>query len=244
MTLLYIILATAALGLISFVGAVFFGLRLNVRRITFYLISFASGTMLGVAFLHLIPESIEHGERAYLMIPAGVFVFFIFEKFLIWRHCHHHQRPEDHQRPVAATMVLIGDAVHNFIDGIIVAGAFMTDPSIGVSVTLAILLHEIPQELGDFGSLIHGGLSVKRALAFNALSATTAIVGGVLAYGFFSFSASIQAAILPIAAGGFLYIALADLIPQLHQHTTLRQAFAQIVLIAGGFGAMTLMATH
>ena len=245
MVLAQIIIATILVGLISLIGIVFFGLHLSGKRITFYLISLASGTMLGAAFLHLIPQSIGNNpEGAFLLISAGVFFFFILEKFLIWRHCHHHQKPEDHTRPVAAAMILTGDAVHNFIDGIIIASAFLVNPALGISVTLAIILHEIPQEIGDFGVLLHGGFSVKKALLFNALSSLTGIAGGVLAFFSLTTSQQLQSIILPVAAGGFLYIALADLIPQLHEQVAPRQSIGQILLLAVGFGLIFFLQHH
>jgi len=245
MVLIQIIVATTLVGLISFLGILFFGLKLNVRQITFYLISLASGTMLGVAFLHLIPEAMkENPERVFLFIAMGVFFFFILEKFLVWRHCHHHQRPEDHTRPVAAAMILSGDAAHNFIDGIIIASSFLVGPATGLSVTLAIVLHEIPQELGDFGVLIHGGLTMKQALFYNALSATTGVLGGILTYFSLNALGQIHSVILPVAAGGFLYIALADLIPQLHEQVAPKQSLAQILLLAAGFGVMMALPNH
>ncbi|OVE77590.1 hypothetical protein BVX98_02385 [bacterium F11] len=245
MVLVQILIATVLVGLISFIGLVFFGIKANIRKITFYLISLASGTMLGAAFLHLIPESLEkNSSHPMLMVACGVFLFFILEKFLIWRHCHHHQRPEDHSRPVAASMILVGDAVHNFIDGIIIAGSFLAGPGVGISITIAIILHEIPQELGDFGVLIHGGLTVRKALMLNALSASAAVVGGVLTYLSAEMAVPLQTFILPLAAGGFLYIALADLIPQLHEHVDLKPTLAQIILLGMGFCIILLLKHH
>jgi zinc and cadmium transporter len=246
MILLYIIAATLVVGLISLVGAVFLGLKLDVKKMTFYLISLASGTMLGASFLHLIPESLEFGtpKEGMLLVALGVFIFFVLEKLLIWRHCHHHHRPEDHKRPTAAGMVLVGDSVHNFIDGIIIASSFMVSPAIGVSITLAIILHEIPQELGDFGVLVHGGYSVKKALLFNFLSSLTALLGSVLTYFFIGFVPQLQNFIIPVVAGGFLYIALADLIPQLHEFTAPRQTIRQIGLLVGGFLLMLFTLRH
>ena len=242
MVLTQIIIATLLVGVLSFIGIVFFAFKLNIRKITFYLISLASGTMLGAAFLHLIPQSLASQKELNLIpIGLGIFFFFILEKFLVWRHCHHHQRPEDHSRPVAARMVLFGDAIHNFIDGIIIASAFMVSPHVGISITLAIMLHEIPQELGDFGVLIHGGMSTRQAFLMNALTALAAVLGGLLTYFFIGHSIWLQTLIVPMAAGGFLYIALADLIPQLHVQTSGSQSLAQIALLSTGFGLMALI---
>jgi zinc and cadmium transporter len=238
-TLGIILIATVLVGVMSLIGAVLLPLNIDVKKATFYLISLASGTLIGGALLHLIPEALEtRGEHTFLAVGMGVFLFFIMEKFLIWRHCHHHQKPEDHIRPVVANMVLVGDAIHNFIDGIIIAGAFLASPALGISVTIGIALHEIPQELGDFGILIHGGYSVRKALLLNALMGSTAILGAVLGYFFFEAFDSLHKFVLPFAAGGFLYIAMADLIPQLHEQTKTKHTFLQILLLAGGFVLM------
>jgi zinc and cadmium transporter len=244
MTLLTIIIATLLVGLLSFVGVIFVGLKLDVRKITFYLISLASGTLLGGALLDLIPEAVEmKAPHTFTMVGVGIFFFFLLEKFLLWRHCHHHQHPNDHARPTAAAMILTGDAVHNFIDGIIIATSFNVGFQVGLSVTFAIVLHEIPQELGDFGVLVHSGFSVKKALTANFLISLTAVVGAVITHFFLGVAPNLQAYLLPITAGGFLYVALADLIPQLHEFVTPRQTWGQIALFVIGFGMMMLL-TH
>ncbi len=160
MTLLLILLATISVGLISLIGILFFVAKTDTTKMTFYFVSLASGTMLGSAFLHLIPEALEnHPAHVFPMVCAGVFIFFILEKFLIWRHCHTHRHVADAHRPTAARMVIVGDTVHNFLDGAIIASSFLVSHTVGLSVTAAIILHEIPQELGDFGVLVHGGYS-------------------------------------------------------------------------------------
>jgi zinc and cadmium transporter len=246
MVFLSIIVATTLVGLISFIGIFFFVANTDINKLTFYFVSLASGTMLGTAFLHLIPETLEqHANNALLFIGIGIFVFFILEKLLIWRHCHSHRHLTDHHRPTAARMVVVGDAIHNFIDGAIIASSFMADRHIGISVTAAIILHEIPQEIGDFGILIHGGYSKKKALIVNALTATTAILGSVITYFFLEAMPLLQIVLLPLAAGGILYIALADLIPQLHDQTDIKDTFGQIALLSVGFGLMVLLkASH
>lgn len=242
MILLQILLATVLVGLISFVGLATIGLKINVRTFTIALISVASGTLLGTAFLHLMPEALaSHSSGVFFHIAIGIFFFFVLEKFLIWRHCHLHQRHNSHGKPVAAAMILTGDAVHNFIDGLIIATAFLAGLPVGISVTLAIMLHEIPQEMGDFGVLLNGGYTIKKALLWNALSATTAILGGFIGYFFVGSFEKIQDFLLPIAAGGFLYIALADLIPQLHEETRFRHAIIQATLVAMGFGVIFML---
>jgi zinc and cadmium transporter len=243
MTLLWIVVSTILISLISLIGIVT-TLRSDIQRLTFYFISFASGTMLGGAFLDLLPEALESGEpvkRVLGKIAAGVVLFFLFEKLLIWRHCHLHQYPDDHHRPTAANMVLAGDAVHNLIDGMIVANAYMTNLSLGFTVTVAIIFHEIPQELGDFGVLVHGGYPVRKALAANLATGLTALLGAVLTYFFVGAMPFLKLFLLPMTAGGFLYIALADLIPQLHVQVAARQTVGQIILFALGFGMMGLI---
>ncbi len=240
-----ILLAVLAVSLISLVGIITIGLKMNPQKITFYLISLVSGTMVGGALIHLIPEAMEaQSPHMFMSISLGVFIFFVLEKLLIWRHCHHHQNPHDHKRPVAAAMVITGDAVHNFIDGVIIASAFLAGPTIGFSITLAILLHEIPQELGDFGILIHGGYTTRQALTANLLTATSSFAGAIITYFFLNTSALVHFYVLPVAAGGFLYIALADLIPQLHEQVSFRQTIEQIILVAVGFLMMVLLKHH
>lgn len=240
MTLLFTLLATISVGLISLIGILFFLTKTDTTKLTFYFVSLASGTMLGSAFLHLIPEALEaHPQQVFPMVCVGVFVFFILEKFLIWRHCHTHQHAADaHHRPTAARMVIVGDTVHNFLDGAIIASSFLVNSTVGVSVTAAIILHEIPQELGDFGVLVHGGFTPKRAMILNALTATSAVLGALLGYCFLAALPVLQMYVVPAAAGGFLYIALADLIPQLHEQADLKNSFRQIALLASGFGVM------
>jgi zinc and cadmium transporter len=201
--------------------------------------------MLGTTFLHLLPEGISANPTyAFSICCIGVVLFFIFEKFLIWRHCHLHHHHEDYSRPTAAKMLIVGDSVHNFIDGVIIASSFLADRQVGLTVTAAIVLHEIPQELGDFGVLVHGGYSQRKALMFNLLSGTSALFGAVLAYFFLEAIPILQSYLLPLAAGGFLYIALADLIPQLHGNLTLRQTIQQILLLSLGILLLVAIKHH
>lgn len=242
MTLLYILTATVTVGLISLIGILFFVAKMDIRKSAFYFVSLASGTMLGTAIIHLLPEALELSPHTTpTMVALGVFLFFILEKLLIWRHCHLHNQWEHHHRPVTAHMVIVGDAVHNFIDGIIIASSFMISTPLGISVTTAIVLHEIPQELGDFGILVHGGYTMKRAVMMNCLAALSAIAGAVITYFFLEAAPMMQASLVPITAGGFLYIALADLIPQLHEQAELKHTALQIVLLAAGFGMVMLL---
>jgi zinc and cadmium transporter len=243
MTLLLIMLSTISVGLISLIGIIFFMAKTDTSKLTFYFLSLASGTMLGSAFLHLIPEALDSQQSNVLMVVGiGVFIFFILEKFLIWRHCHTHQHTvSEAHKPTAARMIIVGDTVHNFLDGAIIASAFLVDHTVGLSVTAAIILHEIPQELGDFGVLVHGGYKPKEAVMLNALTATSAVIGALLGYCFLEAMPVLQAYVVPATAGGFLYIALADLIPQLHEQSDLKDTARQIGLLASGFGVMWLL---
>jgi zinc and cadmium transporter len=245
MLLLHIVAATLLVGIISLTGVVLLVRRNDIHRLTIFFISLASGSLLGGAFMHLIPESLEKkGPGALPIIGLGVFIFFVLEKFLIWRHCHVHQEHEHFERATAARMVILSDAAHNFLDGAIIATSFSAGVPVGVSTTVAIILHEIPQELGDFAILVHGGFPVKRALLLNAASAAFALVGAVLTYFFLDLAPAANAVLLPITGGGFLYVALADLIPQLHERSTLRQAAVQILLVAAGFLSIGFLGHH
>jgi len=210
-----------------------------------FLVSFAVGGLFGDALIHLIPESYERlGTNIFtsLFILVGILIFFTVEKFLRWQHCHIPTSSE-HLHPVV-TLNLVGDAVHNFLDGMIIAASFSVSVPIGITTTLAVILHEIPQEIGDFGILVHGGLSVKKALFLNFLSALTAVVGGVIFLAIGPYVASYRFYLLPVTAGGFLYIAGSDLIPELHHgtDTNFATAFWQFLLIILGILVMVLLA--
>ncbi|MFN0117531.1 MAG: ZIP family metal transporter [Elusimicrobiota bacterium] len=243
MVLAQILLATLCVGMVSFVGVFFMASNLDSKKLTFYLISLASGTMLGSAFLHLIPEALSVDSHfSLILIAVGIFFFFMLEKFLIWRHCHTHEHLPSENKPTTASLVVITDAIHNFIDGAIIASSFLVSPAIGWSTTTAIIMHEIPQEIGDFGVLLHSGYSKKKALLVNGLSASVALLGAVVTFVFVGISPVIQSQFIAITAGGFLYIALADLIPQLHERTKIKETILQIILLALGFLIMFLFA--
>src|SRR4030042_2584768 len=171
----YSIVSVIVVSAISLVGVLALLWHKDTKKITFLLVSFAVGGLFGDAFIHLLPESFEEIENKLaigLWVLVGMMIFFALEKFLRWRHCHLSEN-EQHVHPVV-TMNLVGDAVHNFIDGMVIGATYMVSIPLGLTTTLAIVLHEIPQEMGDFGILIYGGLSVKKALVFNFLSAATA----------------------------------------------------------------------
>jgi zinc and cadmium transporter len=209
------------------------------------LVSFAVGGLFGDTFIHLLPEAFTKlgaNLTTSLYIIAGILIFFILEKFIRWRHCHV-PSSEGHLHPVV-TLNLIGDGVHNLIDGMIIAASFSVSIPIGVATTLAVILHEIPQEIGDFGVLVHGGLPVKKALFFNFLSAITAILGALISLIIGPYIKGYTVSIIPITAGGFLYIAGSDLIPELHEGCDIKISTAvwQFVFIVLGVLVMALLA--
>lgn len=236
-------------SLVSFVGvALFLWDERVIRRVTLYLVSFSTGAILGDVFLHMLPEILEESGResfslALRSVLVGVVLSFALEKLIRWRHCHHfplHDHDHDHCH-AAGLMTLLGDGVHNFIDGVIIAVSFLAGPQIGITSTLAVIFHEIPQEVGNFAVLLHDGYSRGRALFFNFLSALMALFG-VLVVVIAEFPAAyLPIALLPFAAGNFLYIAGADLIPELHRESGFRQALLQLLSMVAGIGVMWLL---
>jgi zinc and cadmium transporter len=210
-----IILATLVNSLIALVGVFSLWCREEtLKKILFILVAFSAGALLGGAFLHLAAESLEILETntMFILLIAGFSVFFLMEKFLYWHHCHNgvcDVHPYTY-------LILFGDGIHNFIDGLIIAASFLVNPLFGVITTIIIISHEVPQELGDFGVLIHGGMEKKRALCYNFISQLVSVLGGIIGFFLAGFS-GFQAFLLPFAAGGFIYIAASDLIPELHK---------------------------
>src|SRR3989339_614125 len=239
----YALISVTIVSLISLVGI--FTLALNrdiLQKIILYLVSFAVCALFGDAIIHLMPEAYEtfgKGLPTALMVILGIFIFFVLEKFIRWRHCHD-GHCDEHLKPVVY-MNLFGDAVHNFIDGLVIAASYSVSIHLGIATTIAVILHEIPQEIGDFGVLIHGGLSVKKALFFNFLSALTSIIGAVLFFLVGDFLGNFRMALIPVTAGGFIYMAGSDLIPELHHDERPIRSLLQIFFIALGVGIMALM---
>jgi len=227
-----ILIATIVVSLASLVGIIFLSVRETLlNRMALILVAFASGSLIGGAFFHLIPESVERNNKwAMLIIVIGILSFLVLEKFLCWRHCHE-DKCEVHN---FVYLNLIGDGIHNFLDGMIIAGSFLVSAEIGVITTAIILFHEVPRELGDFGVLIYAGFGKVRALLFNLLSALTAVLGGMFAYFYSMHIHDLSSILLPFAAGGFLYIALVDLIPELHKHRKPNEAWLQFAFIILG----------
>jgi zinc and cadmium transporter len=238
----YSIISVIVVSLISLIGIAALLLNKEIKKITLLLVSFAVGGLFGDAFIHLVPESFEEIENTLaipLLILFGILIFFVLEKFLRWRHCHLSET-EEHIHPVV-TMNLIGDAVHNLIDGMVIGATYMVSIPLGLTTTIAIVLHEIPQEMGDFGVLVHGGLSVKKAIAFNFFSALCAVLGAILSLTIGPHLQGYTVSLVPITAGGFIYIAGSDLIPELQHDVQLSRSLLQFALIVLGIGLMALL---
>lgn len=242
---LYAIGSVALVSSISLIGVFFLSFNEKLlRKILIFLVSFAVGGLFGDAFIHLIPESFERlgsNLSVSFLILAGIFLFFVLEKFIRWRHCHINGL--EHHHPMA-TINFIGDSVHNFIDGLLIGASYLVSIPLGISTTIAIILHEIPQEIGDFGVFIQAGLSVKKAILYNLLSALFAIFGTLLAFSATSHIDNFALYLLPITAGGFIYIAGSDLMPELHHEikaSTSAYQFFSMLLGAGMLALLTLI---
>jgi zinc and cadmium transporter len=228
---LYSLGSVLIVSLISLIGIFTLGIKLDkLKTILIYLISFSAGALFGDAFIHLLPEIIE--EKGYLiqsgiLILTGILIFFILEKFVHWQHCHM-PVSKTHAHPFAY-MNLVGDSLHNFIDGLVIAASYIVSIPVGLATTLAVILHEIPQEIGDFGILIHGGFSKIKALVLNFLTALTALIGVIIGLLLNNIIPNLKLIILPVAIGGFVYIAGSDLIPELHKETKIKRSIIQII---------------
>ncbi|MBI2100410.1 MAG: ZIP family metal transporter [Candidatus Vogelbacteria bacterium] len=238
---LYSLGSVAIVSLISFAGAIALALdERRLRKLLFLLVALAAGALFGDVTIHILPEIFAGGETnaAALAMLAGILIFFSLEKFLHWRHSHQVDECEDpthHEliQPVGH-LNLIADGLHNLLDGAIIGASFLTAPAIGLTTTIAVILHEIPQEIGDLGVLLHAGFSRRRALLFNALSASLAIIGVVAALLVGAEIEQFTSEFLALAAGGFLYIAGSDLVPELHKTTDPRKSIAQFGAIIIG----------
>jgi zinc and cadmium transporter len=235
--LFYSIIATFIISLLSFVGVITLALKKGTsRKLTLILVAFAAGVLIGSAFFHLLPESLEGAVPldifVYLLI--GFCAFFILEKVLSWRHCH-----EDQCKIHNFTyLILVGDAVHNFIDGLVIVSAFIINTGVGIATTLAIISHEIPQELGDFAILVYGGFTKKKALLFNFFSALLAVLGAIIGFFIASQMDNFALFLLPFAAGGFIYIASSDLIPELHKELDRKRSMISFLFFLFGIVLM------
>jgi zinc and cadmium transporter len=249
-SLTMILLATALAGALSaLVAGLFLLLPKATRdRVMPHSVSFATGALLATALLALIPHAIQGAgpfkvHTIGMALLVGIAIFFVLEKFLLWRHCHTEavesaQFHEDHRRDASGWLTLVGDGLHNFIDGVLIAAAFLTDPHLGVVTTLAILAHEIPQEVGNFAVLMHAGFSRARAFAWNLGASLTSVLGGLIGWLALREAMALLPYALAVAAASLIYVAVADLIPGLHRRTDLRASLAQIAWIAVGVGVV------
>lgn len=232
----YIIFATVAVSLISLIGIFFIGIKSDsFDKFIEYLVSFAIGGLLGGAFLHLLPESMEsENPSIFIYVLSGIMIFYLMEKLLHWRHCHKGQCDAH----TFTHLNLIGDGVHNFVDGMIIAASFVTNVHLGLATTIAVAAHEIPQEIGDFGILVYGGFSKVKAITYNFLSALAAVAGAIIAFLAFKHIIWLKEYLIPFTAGGFIYIALVDLIPELHKKWKGGKIAAQLTSIFAGIFLM------
>lgn len=240
---LYTIISVVVVSLLSLIGIFTLMLRQDrLKKILLLLVSFAVGGLFGDAIIHLLPESfgtlgVNIKTSSYIM--SGILLFFVLEKIL--RFNQSHAVASGNSINPFVPLIIIGDTVHNLIDGMLIGASYSVNIHIGITTTIAVVLHEIPHEIGDFGVLVHGGLSVKKALVFNFLSALSAILGGIVSLLIGSNVQNYSHVLLPITAGGFLYIAGSDLMPELQQDIKLSKSIWQLVLIIFGFGIMSLL---
>jgi len=250
-TLAWIVAAAILGGVLSVMFAGLLALNSAMQRYINAMVSYAIGAMLGAVFLDILPEAVKLSHNVAALsgtVLFGILLFFLLEKLVLWRHCHHQhceghellasEHGHDHGR--SGLMILVGDTFHNFVDGIIIAAAFITDTHLGIVTSLAIIAHEIPQEVGDFAILLHSGYARRRALIMNLVSSFAAVAGGVLGYFTLSTMQSWIPTMLALAAASLLYVSVADLIPGLHKRVQLRDTVQQLVLIMVGVGTVAL----
>ena len=237
------ILVFSLLGSIGAVAGAGLMLALPVMirgRLLPYLISYATGTLLGAAFLGMIPAALEQAPTREILaaVLAGMVLFFTLEKLVLWRHCHDSECRVHSQ---AAPLILVGDAFHNFVDGVVIAAAFLISIPLGIATSIAVIAHEVPQEIGDFAILLESGYSRTKALVLNTLSAATTLPGAMLAYFWLEDTRTLVPYILALSAASFIYIATADLVPNLHRRILLQDAVRQIALMLLGIGTIALL---
>jgi zinc and cadmium transporter len=238
-TIFYSILSTLIVSIVSLIGIFTLGIKVEkLKKVLIYLISFSAGALLGDAFLHLLPELAEEGLSVIfsLSILAGILIFFSLEKIVHWQHCHM-PITKNHVHPFAY-MNLVGDSLHNLLDGIIIASSYIISIPAGIATTIAVFIHEIPQEIGDFGVLIHGGFSRTKALMLNFLTALFALLGVLLVFLIQGAIQNIESVLVSIAIGGFIYIAGSDLIPELHKEISVKNSLLQILFFVLGIVVM------
>lgn len=250
MLLASVIAATLVGGLLSVFAAAVLAFAVLERWVP-RLVSFAVGALLGAALLNLLPEALDASSDVHAVFGTlliGLLVFFMLEKLALWRHAHgpgdhghgHDAHAHDAMPRPAGALIVLGDSLHNFVDGILIAAAFLTDPALGWATAVAVIAHEVPQEVGDFMVLLHAGYTRRRALVLNAVSSLASVAGGLV--GYFALKAALPALpyVLAFAASGFLYIAVADLIPNLHRRVAIKDALSQFALIAVGVAVVAV----
>jgi zinc and cadmium transporter len=253
-TLLSILFTTAIAGLLSITAAAIFSFSLLSKMVE-RMVSLSVGIMLSTSLLHALPEAFESGadtRSLFACLLGGLLAFFLLEKFAILRHSHHHEGDghhhehghDAHEAGKAGWMILVGDGLHNFTDGILIAAAFLADPKLGLVTGLAIIAHEIPQEIGDFIVLLNAGFSRMRAYIYNLICSMMAVVGGVLGYYMLADASNLIPYVLVFASSGFIYIAVSDLMPQMQRRASLRETVPQIILIACGVGLVLFVTQH
>jgi len=239
----YALASVILVSLLSLIGLAFISVaEEKLKRIIFFMVSLAVGGLFGDAFIHLLPESFERiGSKlqASVFVLAGIFAFFVLEKFLLWRH--QHVLESDHPIHPVGYMNLLADGAHNFIDGVIIGASYDVSLHVGIATTLAVVFHEIPHELGNFFVLLYAGFTKRKALFFNFVSALFAILGTVMSLSIGSRVAEFSSIMLPLAAGGFIYIAGSDLVPELNKESTLGKSVVQMLAIGVGVGLMFVL---
>lgn len=252
--LISIILATTLAGVVSISAAAVFSFTL-LSKVVERMVSLSVGLMLATSLLHALPEAFDSAaspRSLFATLLAGLLAFFVLEKLAIMRHSHHHEHDGHHhhhghdksEAGKAGWMILVGDGMHNFTDGILIAAAFLADPKLGLVTGLAIIAHEIPQEIGDFIVLLNAGFSRTRAYVYNLLCSLLSIAGGLLGYYFLDRASSLIPYVLVFASSGFIYIAVSDLMPQMQRRATLRESVPQVLLIATGVAIVVFFTSH
>ena len=240
--LFYSLISVIAVSLVSLIGIIAIGIKQEkLRKILIYMISFSAGALFGDAFIHLLPEISKNGfQFSYsVYILSGILLFFCMEKFIHWRHCHM-PITSRHVHPFAY-MNLIGDGLHNFIDGLIIVASYIVSIPVGIATSLAVLLHEIPQEIGDFGVLLYAGFSKAKATMLNFFTALTAVFGVLFGFLLSQFVENIEIPLIGLAIGGFIYIAGSDLIPELHKECEIGVSIVQIISFILGVAVMAAL---
>lgn len=244
--LAWIIVASVAGGVLSVLAAAALALNARAAHVS-VLISYAVGALLGAVFLEILPHAFASArsfEQMAATVLAGILLFFVLEKLVLWRHCHetqceaHEAQPAQHDHGRSGMMIMLGDTFHNFVDGILIAAAFLADVQLGLVTAIAIIAHEVPQEVGDFLVLLHSGYSKRYALVLNVLSSLAMMAGGVLAYFTLQTMQQWIPSLLALAAASMIYVAVADLIPGLHRRPEIRATVQQVALIATGIGTI------